>query len=91
MPEPIISVTTDDFAAVITSLVGAPPPLLKIVLLAQDPGAVVTHILQREGYQVGVGFGLEVVAEVLAAKPDLIVIEPELLAQLIRAAGGQLS
>ena len=88
--EPIISVTTDGFAALLSDLFGAPPSLQKVVLLAQNPGRVVTHILQREGYQVHVGFGLQVVAEALAANPDLIIIEPQLLEQLIRAAGGKL-
>jgi hypothetical protein len=80
----IISVTTDDFASIIVDLLGRPPSEHKVVLLAHDPGAVVTHILQREGYQVHVGSSQEVVAEVLAAQPDLIVISPQILAQLLR-------
>jgi len=85
--EPIISLTTDDLSALLISMLASQQPSHKVVLLAPDPGTVVTHILQREGYQVGMGFSLEVVAEVLASKPDLIIIEPKLLAQLLRAGG----
>jgi len=85
--EPIISLTTDDLSALLISMLASQQPPHKVVLLAPDPGTVVTHILQREGYQVGVGFSLPIVAEVLAARPDLIVIEPKILEQLLRAGG----
>jgi hypothetical protein len=83
-PETIISLTTDDFAAVMTSMLAGQQPAPKVILLAQDPGTVVSHILQREGYQVHLGFGLTVLADAIAANPDLIVIEPKLLEKLLR-------
>jgi len=83
----IISLTTEGFAAVVQDLLGRPAPLKKVILLAWDPGMVATHIFQREGYQVHIGPSQEVVAAAIAARPDLIVIEPKLLEQLLRAGG----
>jgi hypothetical protein len=55
----------------------------RVVVLSKDPGPVVTSLLQREGHQLQICNPREALEISLSIRPDLVVLEPEVLTGLI--------
>ena len=54
----------------------------RLALLATDPGRLVRSLLERDGHQLHASSSSEALATVVAAAPDLVVIDLEALEEL---------
>ena len=55
----------------------------RVVVLSKDPGPVVANLLQREGHQLQICNSREALEISLSIRPDLVVLEPDVLSGLI--------
>ena len=54
----------------------------RLAVLSKDPGHLVRSLLERDGHQLDVSSSSEALATVVAAAPDLVVVDLEALEEL---------
>ena len=55
----------------------------RLAVLSKDPGRLVRSLMERDGHQLHVSSSSEALATVVAAAPDLVVIDLEALEELL--------
>ena len=55
----------------------------RLAVLSKDPGRLVRSLMERDGHQLHVSSSSEALATVVAAAPDLVVIDLEVLEELL--------
>lgn len=74
-PDMMVIQDEPGLAAFIVSLLqraGGPP---RVVILSQAPGDIVVALLRREGHQVQIASGAEVLELALSANPELVLLD----------------